>query len=214
MEHTVSFKKLMFYLLALTLAVGVALLFVEKLGYRRALEGIKMPRQQQAAGHATLQKDKYRLELDFQYDYEIEGLVVATKEYHSSAAFDTFCSTDIGMAWGDVARYNDTIDFHWMMHNRHLYCNYRPEEIEARFDPGGVVGIFMSNNHMIPSDDKTRRQISLIRTGDHIRVTGYLVDCRCYRNGEYYTYWNSSTSRSDSGDGACEIIYVTDVQWL
>ncbi len=34
------------------------------------------------------------------------------------------------------------------------------------------------------------------------------------KNGRGSARWNSSTSRTDTGDGACEIIYVTDVKWL
>ena len=38
------------------------------------------------------------------------------------------------------------------------------------------------------------------------------VDAR-KSNGETY-WWHSSVSREDTGDGACEVMYVTSVEWL
>ena len=71
-----------------------------------------------------------------------------------------------------------------------------------------------SNNHLVPSDSKIRSKIKKIRTGDHIKIKGYLVSIDGLDEDGNTFYWDSSISRDDTGDGACEVIYVTDVKWL
>lgn len=34
------------------------------------------------------------------------------------------------------------------------------------------------------------------------------------KNGNSTFYYNSSTSRLDTGNHACEVLYVTDIVWL
>jgi hypothetical protein len=76
------------------------------------------------------------------------------------------------------------------------------------------VNTQIANCHLVPADSSVRRQVKRIHAGDHIRVKGYLVDIYGVKdNGQYFT-WTSSTTREDTGDGACELIYVTSVEWL
>ena len=71
-----------------------------------------------------------------------------------------------------------------------------------------------ANNHLIPSNDEIRKQIAKIKTGDHVIITGYLVDIRAEKDNGDYKIWKTSTSREDVGGGSCEIIYVTGIQIL
>ncbi len=71
-----------------------------------------------------------------------------------------------------------------------------------------------SNNHLIPNDDAVREKIHNIKEGDYVRIEGYLVNIYGQKNDGHYFKWNTSTTRSDTGNGACEIIYVTNVVWL
>lgn len=47
------------------------------------------------------------------------------------------------------------------------------------------------------------RAIEGVHSGDHVSFTGYLVDIT---KGGYH--WHSSRTRYDTGDGACEVVYV------
>ena len=53
-----------------------------------------------------------------------------------------------------------------------------------------------------------------IMPGDHIKIKGYLVNVTASNSKNDVIWWNSSTIRSDTGDGACELIYVTDLEFL
>ena len=72
---------------------------------------------------------------------------------------------------------------------------------------------YISNNHIIPSNKKIAKALKYIKKGDFIELEGYLVDA----NIDFWQithYWESSTTRNDTGDGACEVIYVTSIKWL
>ena len=61
-----------------------------------------------------------------------------------------------------------------------------------------------SNMHMIPARKGIERKLKKLRQGDIVLINGYLVDI----NHDSGWYWNSSMSRLDTGDGACELVYV------
>ena len=62
----------------------------------------------------------------------------------------------------------------------------------------------LSNNHLISDDDFIRDQVREIRIGDQIRVRGYLASYSNEGGGKRGT----STTRLDTGDGACETLFV------
>lgn len=64
-----------------------------------------------------------------------------------------------------------------------------------------------ANMHMIPADSSVERSLKKLRRGDVIRIKGYLVDI----NQASGWSWRTSLTREDTGQGACEIIYVEDV---
>ncbi len=58
------------------------------------------------------------------------------------------------------------------------------------------------------------RQIRAIRIGDQIRMRGLLVDYTVSSDGSEVFTRRTSLTRTDTGNGACEILYVTDVHVL
>lgn len=57
---------------------------------------------------------------------------------------------------------------------------------------------------MIPARKDIARSLKKLRQGDIITLRGYLVDV----DHDSGWYWRTSTSRTDTGSGACEIVYV------
>ena len=183
-------------------------------GTRNAIAGIPAPKQSPAEGFVRFELDGYQMRIGFLYSYDIEGLVVHTKNSTSRSIGDRLGPKDVALAWGRVAEYNKTIDFHWEQANRWVRYRISPEDAEI-LGSSGDASLEISNNHLIPADMDIRLKIKLIRTGDHVRIKGYLVNADGYNNktGESFA-WHSSTVRTDTGDGSCEVIYVTDVEWL
>jgi hypothetical protein len=61
-----------------------------------------------------------------------------------------------------------------------------------------------ANMHLIPADDGVERALSRVRPGHVVELRGQLVEVR----GDNGFQWRSSLTREDSGNGACEIVFV------
>ena len=61
--------------------------------------------------------------------------------------------------------------------------------------------------HAIPANPQIERSLRRLRPGHVVSLHGYLVDVR----GPGGFVWNTSMSRSDTGDGACEIMWIEDM---
>lgn len=65
-----------------------------------------------------------------------------------------------------------------------------------------------ANMHMIPANDTVARRLADVAAGDDIVLTGLLVQLQADDGYQ----WRSSLTRDDSGDGACELIYVCSIE--
>ncbi len=141
-----------------------------------------------------------------EYEYDLHGLVVSFRHHDGKSrmhfrANDHLNMLDVCVVWGDSAkgRRLNNISF-W---NGIFTCMIKTRDrvAWAAFDMTEI-----SNNHLISDDDYIRDRVRDIRVGDQIRVKGYLASYSGPGGGERGT----STVRDDTGDGACETIYVED----
>jgi len=65
----------------------------------------------------------------------------------------------------------------------------------------------LSNNHLLTDELKLHHQIMRAAPGDEVRIKGILAN---YQNTANGFDRGTSVSRTDTGNGACETIYVTD----
>ena len=196
------------------LIIGAIVYFVYLNGYTRAIAGIRPPLQTAAGNRVeTIQKNNYTCTITCKYAYDIEALVVHTKDYNGSSVDDLLSPRDLALAWGIAAELNDKVDFRWNQGNRFYSFMVNDDCLQMVGSVNNVIS-HSSNNHIIPANDDIKGKVMKIRRGDHIRLKGYLVNVDAVREDGYRYHWYSSTVRTDSGDGACEVIYVTDVEWL
>ena len=138
-----------------------------------------------------------------QFAYELHGMVVSYRLHDGSSrmhrlANDHLNVADLCVVWSDTA-FSPTlgkIDF-W---NGIFTCNFQTRDAEAwaRFKATQI-----SNNHLLSADAGIRERIAAVRIGDQIRVRGWLAS---YGSGAGKR--GTSTTREDTGDGACETIFV------
>jgi hypothetical protein len=134
--------------------------------------------------------------------YELWGLVVTTNKigsmwdaYHTKDSVDT---RDLCVIWGDNLRDDD---FHRVSFKSGSWTCY------FRY-PGGVRFRHnqLSNNHLITDRQEIRDRIASVRQGDQIQLQGWLAN---YAPAQATNRWRrSSTTRNDTGNGACEVIFV------
>ena len=144
--------------------------------------------------------------LKLNYRYEITGEVLVASSYRWSFVND-YSEVDIGLAWGkQVPEIKKKIEYHqaarWLIWKAHQVLDEK-----ALWDIKTHIG----NIHVIPKEGHKDldKAIHWISSGDIIRLRGYLVEI-FGPSGELLM--GSSTSRDDTGDGACEIMWVEELQ--
>lgn len=142
-----------------------------------------------------------------EYDYELVGMIVSFRHHDNNSrmhrlADDHLNMLDVCVVWGNNAggAQLDKIDF-W---NGIFTCNVKTRD-QAAWDSFDMNQL--SNNHLISDDDDIRDRVRDVKIGDQIRIRGVLAayESPGGRRG-------TSTTRTDTGDGACETIYVDNFE--
>jgi len=141
------------------------------------------------------------------YRYRIVGKVVGKDEY-SASPLDQLGPMDLTIANGDVIRPEILSHVTIRKYPRHFTFQYF---FPAGTDPlsSQYVNEHISNNHLIFADDSAYSVAKSVDIGDMVEISGYLVSVSG-KGSDRSTYtWTTSTTRSDMGEHACEIVYVT-----
>lgn len=64
-----------------------------------------------------------------------------------------------------------------------------------------------ANMHLVPANSVVASTLSRVEADQRVSLRGWLVEVR----GDDGSVWRSSLSRNDTGDGACELIYVCEL---
>jgi hypothetical protein len=67
-----------------------------------------------------------------------------------------------------------------------------------------------ANTHLIPADKTVCDRVEGFNAGDIVQLSGFLV----HIDGPKGWHWQSSLSRTDTGDGSCEVMWVKDATRL
>ena len=136
--------------------------------------------------------------------YIIEG-VVKSKELYLLDYPSQISKYDLALAWGDLNR--EGIDEHISYsQSGRWYCYRYSEDSPVNQN---YISNHSANVHLIHRDGEILRKIVLASGGSHVRIKGFLVNVH-FDSGS----WETSLSRSDTGNGACEIMYVTSFEIL
>jgi hypothetical protein len=94
----------------------------------------------------------------------------------------------------------------WSQSGRWYWWKFGPDFKNNR----SVIINNSANTHIIPATETITDAIDGIDPGDRIELTGFLTTIVGKKDGQTYT-WNSSLSRSDTGNGSCEVLYVKKI---
>lgn len=112
---------------------------------------------------------------------------------------------DLVLGWGPLV--DDRVAEAITVTQQGRFGNWHGGEIPMTWDD---VGRHMANMHIIPADPNIERFVAGLVPGQRISLGGYLVNV----TGPDHWVWKSSLTRNDSGDGACEVFYVTKAELL
>lgn len=182
--------------------------------YVNSYSSIDAPIQTNYTGSTTIYIRDIPVRMDYVANYEVSGRVVAKASYISNGVANEAAKIDIALVWGKLAtdEYLKMFTFK-APGNRFVYWKTTDMDwYRAHTNDSEIISMY-SNNHLVTTDETLKNDIKSVKKGDYIRIKGYLVNMYWEENNSDRT-WISSTVRTDDGDGACEIIYVTDLKWL
>jgi hypothetical protein len=151
-----------------------------------------------------LEGSEGKVELIPRAEYSLTGVVKSKKKYSDYTS--QISEYDLAMAWGDLNK--DEIDsgISYSQNGRWYYYKYSPD-ISVNAD---YISKNSANVHIIHKDKDILKKIESLKEEDYIKLEGYLVDVD-FKNPNNTSLWETSETRNDTGNGACEIMYVENV---
>lgn len=147
--------------------------------------------------------------IDPKFSYELDGVVVS---YHDADDFgdiwhhkrwkDFINLRDLCVIWG--ANVASGVYKNMTFHNDSWTCwaSWPDAEVGALFKMNAL-----SNNHLLTDNDAIKNALMAAEPGDHIRLKGVLA---AYSNKANGFQRGTSIIREDTGNGACETIYLVE----
>lgn len=131
-------------------------------------------------------------------DFSIEARVLSREDYHIGREAD-LSPTDLALGWGRMSDERVLTSINVTQSGRFYFWSTPEFPIPRR-----EIETSSANMHIIPADAYVEKQLSKVRKGQVVRIQGYLVEAKASDGW----HWKSSLTREDTGNGACELIYV------
>lgn len=139
-------------------------------------------------------------------EYQLAGRVVS-KETYSYGWEAEISPVDLAIVWGKLADTEYDQYMTYSQSNRWYFYEYKPE---SPLDPNYIIS-HSSNNHIIPATENISLALKTIQKKEKVVLEGFLVNVKGSSGGRPVT-WMTSLTRKDTGNGSCELIYVTKVR--
>lgn len=130
--------------------------------------------------------------------FSISARVLSRADYHWDSRASV-SPVDLALGWG---RMSDSAVLDKMEISQSMrFFYWRVKQFPI---PEQEIIESAANMHLIPANAVVEREIKRTHVGDIVTFDGYLVEAE-WPNG---AKWTSSLTRSDSGPGACELVWV------
>lgn len=137
--------------------------------------------------------------IDLLATFHLQARILSTERYW----FDPMAKIspiDLAVGWGPMSDSQNIQNLDISQNNRFYFYSWKDQ---APLDAQSIA-LHSANMHIIPANDFVKNTILKLRPGSLVNLHGYLARVNTREGGE----WKSSLTREDSGNGACEIIYV------
>lgn len=135
-------------------------------------------------------------------EFSLEARVLAIETYRMGREAD-LSPVDLALGWGPMSDSAVLDRLQISQGNRFYFYRWSdPSPI-----PLSEIVEHSANMHMIPATGEIKRRLETLRAGQVVTLRGYLVRVQAPDGW----HWNSSMSRSDSGNGACELVWVKNL---
>ncbi len=165
------------------------------------LPGMSAP-EQPIQGEATVEPFEHQnYRITPLASYEVTARVLGKREYTSDKS-SSLSPVDFALGWGVMSDATILADLSISQSNRWFYVSWQRAYVDVN-----QVKSNSANTHILPSSEDIARKINNVKRDDIVHLQGYLVEVT---NKDGFL-WRSSLRRDDTGDGSCEILWVTDI---
>ncbi|CAN0601435.1 unnamed protein product [Ectocarpus sp. 12 AP-2014] len=135
--------------------------------------------------------------------FEIEAKILSKKEYRDGRE-SNIAPVDLALGWGAMASEQLLSKLSVTQQGRFASISYSSDDVISRNE----IIQNSSNMHMVPISRDVKKALLSVKPGQVVQIKGYLVNIR-HTDG---WRWRTSTTRTDEGNGACEIILVQSIE--
>ncbi len=130
--------------------------------------------------------------------FSLSARVLSRADYHWDAGAN-IAPVDLAVGWGRMS--DSAILDKMKLSQSGRFFHWQVQEFPI---PEREIIESAANMHLIPANAIIAREIKRTRAGDVVSLDGYLVQV----DGPGGYKWVSSLTRSDTGAGACELVWV------
>lgn len=160
------------------------------------------PSQTLLAAGPTWEKGKFQFTA--RAEFSMRARVLSTERYWLDGP-SAVSPMDFAVGWGRLSDQAVIDQIGYGQAGR--WYRYWPKGKEFPIPAEEIIS-HSANMHMIPADDAVLTTLRDVRRGDLISLDGYLVSVA----GPGGWRWDTSLTRADTGNGACEIVWVKRIQ--
>lgn len=160
----------------------------------------EQPKQVGLDTNKTISLNGYTLSPQAYFD--ISARVLSRKNYYLGREAD-LSPVDFALGWGQMSDQRILDKFEISQSNRFYFWRLNDYPIARK-----EIIRSSANMHMIPATKFVEEGLRAVRKGHIIRIKGFLVNVDASDGWR----WRTSTRRDDTGNGACELIWVEEVE--
>jgi hypothetical protein len=151
------------------------------------------------AATGMLERNGYRIAPLEQFT--LQATVLSMKRYRFDREAD-LAPVDLALGWGPMA--DPAVSRKVAISQSDRWYYWRVSEFPI---PQREIETHSANMHIIPATPAIDDRLKALRTGQIVRLKGYLVEARAPDGWR----WRSSLSREDTGAGACEVVWLEEL---
>ena len=136
--------------------------------------------------------------------FEMEARVLSRRDYRRGREAD-LSPTDLALGWGPVAE--DRVADALQVSQSGRWYRWKVAQYPI---PRRAIEKHSANMHMIPANPEAAEALSRVERHDQVLIEGQLVEVQA----EDGWRWRSSLTRNDTGNGACEVVYLESLTIL
>ena len=136
--------------------------------------------------------------------YGLKAVVLSRCRYRYDGGAE-LGPVDLALGWGPMSAAAAINELNISQSGRWYEYRWGPKGPPLEPD---IIARHSANTHCLPATPEVRKKLLSVHRHDLVALSGYLVSV----TGPGGYHWNSSLSRDDTGGGACEVMWITNLE--